>query len=220
VLCLAAIAGLLLCASAASSAADPPDFGTHCFKEVRPCGDPVVLYETTLFDGPLEVIGFSSKYGPCFSFHHERESSGSTGCGPAPTLSERQPIEMRSWSVLGRKDARLTDVNGYADASVASAQIQFERHHETKTRGLTVIQVAGKLQRQLRLDEPVSLFFGTMRGCVAAKSMRFTAFDAAGEQIGRPQGTVPFGCGRLNHGGGGGIIIGGREHSFQRLSPG
>ena len=209
---------LLLCASVAHSAGDPADFDTDCFREQKPCGDPVVLHEATLFDGPLEIIGYSSRFGPCLVFDHKREGSQSTTCGPPSRVGNKRAIAMQGLTVLGRKNARLTDVNGYANPATASAQIQFERGGETRTRGMTVVQVQGELQEQLRLARPVSMFFGTMRGCVPARSMRFTAFDAGGDQLGRSERAVNFGCGVFKHGGGG-IILGPRKDSLQRIAP-
>jgi hypothetical protein len=197
---ISVLALLVSTAGAVAGIGDKPTGSRiKCDRFIEPCSQRVVLAEGDLFDGPFELIGFTSKYGLCMGFDHFRESGWSLSCGPARP-GARNHVAQKSLSVLKGRVGTLTDITGLVDPAAAQVRIDLERLGHARQRVVPVAPIAGELQQKLELRRPTAVFSTTWRKCIPSRSMRFTALDAAGAPIGDTEAGFDIGCAGFNDG--------------------
>jgi hypothetical protein len=196
----AVLVGVLAVAAVAKAAAEvggPPTLDLkRCDKEIRPCGDPVVIGVGRHFVGPVEIVAFQSRLGLCIEVDIIREG-GSGSCPGGIHPPEGRAISSGGAAVsFGR--LRYTQVEGAVVPGAAAVRVRFRREGEIREARGVIAQVAGELQERLGEEEPFGVFEATVRGCVPVRRIRLAALDASGIVVGRTRIRGGFGRGQCD----------------------
>jgi hypothetical protein len=184
---IAAAVTTLVVAAGAQAAAEvggPPTLDLkRCFREIRPCGDPIVIGVGRDFVGPIEIIAFTSRLGLCIEVDIVREG-GAGSCPGDIRPPEGKAISANGVSVsFGR--LRYTQVEGSVSPNTAVVRVRFRRKGEIRVARGVVAQVTGELQQRLEEEAPFGVYEATIRGCVPTKRIRLAALDATGNVLDR-----------------------------------
>jgi hypothetical protein len=171
-------------AYATAEVGDPPTLDLkRCFKDIRPCGDPVVIGVGRHFNGPVELIAFQSRPGLCIEIDILREGGGGT-CPGAIHPPEGQALSTSGGSVsFGR--SKYTQIEGAVTPGAAAIRVRYRRKGEIRETNAVLAQVAGELQQRLGEEAPFGVFEATVRGCVPIERFRLAALDTSGVVLGR-----------------------------------
>ena len=169
----------------------------RCFKELKPCSDPVIIAAGAHPSGVVELIGFQWKHGFCFErdMFAKDYSSGSIGC------SEGSPLPSRGAAVVvtgaggtSSRSERTTDISGFVRPDVAAVRIRYRLRGRTRPAGVIFNQVDGDLLQLVGGSEPFGVFETTVNGCVEPNRFRVVAYGIDGAMLGTDRlGRTPFG---------------------------
>jgi len=177
--------GSLVPSAAALAPGDPPTFDfPRCFREIRPCGDPIVLGETHNFTGRLEVVGMSSGIGPCVSFETIREGFAYGTCG-SKLRPRRNDVATIDGVGFSGPPGAYTQISGYLEDAVTRLEARWRRNGEPKQTGAGIVHVDAGGADAIGAETEFSAFELTIRGCIPVKRMRLLSFDSSGALMGR-----------------------------------
>jgi hypothetical protein len=155
----------------------------RCFRDIAPCGDPVVLGKARHFNGRVEFVGMHSSIGLCLFFDNLRVGFGFGTCGggaPLPRGDRAMSPGIRAWSAFrGDKETQIT---GGLVPEVARVRAKYRRDGVPKQKEAAVAQVDGELLEQLQEPRPFGIFELPMRGCIRSR-FRLAAFDSGGQKL-------------------------------------
>jgi hypothetical protein len=184
----AGLAGATLAAGLADARSEiggpPTNDLPRCFRELRPCSDPVVIGKAKHEIARVELVGYQSRFGLCIDVDILR-IGGSGICGVEPLPTDGSAMEIHCCSV--RRDPRLTFTmaRGYLRPDVARIRVTYRRNGKQKRRRGGVAQVEGDLLEAVKEEEPFGVAEALLRGCVTNRRLRFTAFDGHGRVLER-----------------------------------
>lgn len=178
-------AGVVLacCALIGSASAAPSPQPSYCPKQLKPCGEIVLLGEMKWDTGRVVAYGYSSGLGPCIGYANV--DGGGETCGGNEPPSDGDAIQLNGVShssTSGRAD--YTEVRGLISPDVAGVRLRYTAGHNTRRVEAFVVQIDGRAQRKLKAPKPFGIFEATVPGCVKFKRFRATAFSASGQILG------------------------------------
>lgn len=182
IIALATVSGM---AYADGEVGGPPtsDFD-RCSRELKPCGDPVVIGVGRHFNGPVEIVAFQSSLGLCIEVDVLRE--GASGTCPGEIHPPRgKAISAGGFSISLSRRSASTQVVGAVTPAVAAVRVRYRRQGRPKRATGLVAHVEGELQQRLEEEAPFAVFEATVRGCVPVERLRLAALDADGAVLGK-----------------------------------
>jgi hypothetical protein len=182
-------------AFAAAEIGGPPtnDFN-RCYRDLRPCGDPLVIGTGHRFFGSVEIIAMQSRLGLCLEVDVVDEGGSST-CPGEVRPRDQKAVEMTMSSFASGRGESYTELIGPVVPEAAAVRVRYRRAGNPRAVDAILARVDGELQQRLEEPEPFAIFEAGVRGCLLDKRFRLAALDPAGAVIGRDRVRPGFGLG-------------------------
>jgi hypothetical protein len=180
----AAVAAWPVSPAEAEIGGPPTNDFDRCDSYSKPCGEPLVLAEGWLANGPREVVGLDSRIGTCLFFESLSPQFGFGTCDESvnPKPAEPLRIELISRSHLPGEGA-TTGIGGVLRPDVAAVRVRYPRHGKRHVVEAITNQLDPGLAKAVGGNGRFGVFDFACRGKVRFGRFRVQAYDADGRLL-------------------------------------
>jgi len=176
-------------------AGDPPSLPwIGCDRDIKPCGDPLVIEAGRLDEGRYETVGMDSRLGLCLGITIINRGSGGSlaSCGGAGVPEDGKAVAASAYGWESGRSGSITQAVVRTRADVSGLRIRYRSGGRAHVASAPVAPVNGELLAGLGQPDPFGVATAILRGCTQSRLL-ITAYGKGGSlghlrlpSLGRP----------------------------------